>query len=55
MKSVGEVMGIGRSFMEALQKASQSLEIGRNGLGADGKGETDQDKILYELNQCKFG
>ena len=49
MKSVGEVMSIGRSFQEALQKACQSLEIGRNGLGADGKGETDQDKILYEL------
>ena len=33
MKSVGEVMSIGRSFQEALQKACQSLEIGRNGLG----------------------
>jgi len=38
MKSVGEVMGIGRSFQEALHKATQSLEIKRNGLGADGKG-----------------
>ena len=37
MKSVGEVMGIGRTFQEALQKACQSLEIKRNGLGADGK------------------
>ena len=37
MKSVGEVMGIGRSFQEALQKACQSLEINRNGLGADGR------------------
>jgi carbamoyl-phosphate synthase large subunit len=37
MKSVGEAMGIGRSFQEALQKACQSLEISRNGLGADGK------------------
>jgi len=37
MKSVGEVMGIGRSFQEALHKATQSLEIKRNGLGADGK------------------
>ena len=36
MKSVGEVMGIGRSFQEALHKATQSLEIKRNGLGADG-------------------
>ena len=52
MKSVGEVMSIGRSFQEALQKACQSLEIGRNGLGADGKGETDQDKILYELKHA---
>ncbi|MCL4162774.1 UNVERIFIED_CONTAM: hypothetical protein GTU68_003346, partial [Idotea baltica] len=33
MKSVGEVMGIGRSFQEALHKATQSLEIKRNGLG----------------------
>ena len=49
MKSVGEVMGIGRSFQEALQKACQSLEIGRNGLGADGRELTDQDKILYSL------
>jgi carbamoyl-phosphate synthase large subunit len=37
MKSVGEVMAIGRSFIEALQKACQSLEIGRAGLGADGR------------------
>jgi carbamoyl-phosphate synthase large subunit len=49
MKSVGEVMGIGRSFQEALQKACQSLEIGRNGLGADGKELRDQDAILYSL------
>ncbi len=49
MKSVGEVMGIGRSFQEALQKACQSLEINRNGLGADGKEERNQDKILYSL------
>ena len=49
MKSVGEVMGIGRTFQEALQKACQSLEIGRNGLGADGKEITDQNKILESL------
>ncbi|MCH2236111.1 MAG: carbamoyl-phosphate synthase large subunit [Crocinitomicaceae bacterium] len=49
MKSVGEVMGIGRSFQEALQKACQSLEIGRNGLGADGRELTDQNKILESL------
>ena len=52
MKSVGEVMAIGRSFQEALQKACQSLEISRNGLGADGKGETDQDKILHQLKNA---
>lgn len=49
MKSVGEVMGIGRSFQEALQKACQSLEINRNGLGADGKELTNQDAILKSL------
>lgn len=49
MKSVGEVMGIGRSFQEALQKACQSLEISRNGLGADGKEITIQDQILKSL------
>ncbi|TXB65358.1 carbamoyl-phosphate synthase large subunit [Vicingus serpentipes] len=49
MKSVGEAMGIGRSFQEALQKACQSLEINRNGLGADGKELTNQDQILHSL------
>ncbi len=49
MKSVGEVMGIGRSFQEALQKACQSLEINRNGLGADGKELTNQKDILHSL------
>jgi carbamoyl-phosphate synthase large subunit len=49
MKSVGEVMGIGRCFQEALQKACQSLEIGRNGLGADGKEIKDLDEILKSL------
>ncbi|MFN8775558.1 MAG: carbamoyl-phosphate synthase large subunit [Flavobacteriales bacterium] len=49
MKSVGEVMGIGRSFQEALQKACQSLEINRNGLGADGRELRDQDQILHSL------
>lgn len=37
MKSVGEVMAIGRTFKEALQKGLRGLEIGRFGLGADGK------------------
>ncbi len=49
MKSVGEVMGIGRNFQEALQKACQSLEIKRNGLGADGKELRNQEEILYSL------
>lgn len=49
MKSVGEAMGIGHSFQEALQKACQSLEINRNGLGADGKELTNQDAILHSL------
>ena len=50
MKSVGEVMAIGRSFQEALQKACQCLEIGRNGLGADGKGYKDYDLIISKLS-----
>jgi len=37
MKSVGETMAMGRTFKEALQKGLRSLEIGRYGLGADGK------------------
>ncbi|WP_306013173.1 MULTISPECIES: carbamoyl-phosphate synthase large subunit [unclassified Allomuricauda] len=49
MKSVGEVMGIGRSFQEALHKATQSLEIKRNGLGADGKGYKDYETIIEKL------
>ncbi len=49
MKSVGEAMGIGRNFQEALQKACQSLEIKRNGLGADGRELTDQNVILDKL------
>lgn len=49
MKSVGEVMGIGRTFQEALQKACQSLEVGRNGLGADGRELRNQDEILKSL------
>ncbi|HCQ17189.1 MAG TPA: carbamoyl-phosphate synthase large subunit, partial [Cryomorphaceae bacterium] len=54
MKSVGEVMGIGRSFQEALQKAAQSLEIKRNGLGADGRGYTDQDRVLEMLDKASW-
>ncbi|HAX15218.1 MAG TPA: carbamoyl-phosphate synthase large subunit, partial [Leeuwenhoekiella sp.] len=54
MKSVGEVMGIGRSFQEALHKATQSLEIKRNGLGADGKGYTNYDKIIEKLTNASW-
>jgi len=54
MKSVGEVMGIGRSFQEALQKACQSLEINRNGLGADGKELTNQEQILHSLENASW-
>ena len=49
MKSVGEAMGIGNNFQEALQKACQSLEIKRNGLGADGRELKDQNKLLDSL------
>jgi carbamoyl-phosphate synthase large subunit len=54
MKSVGEVMGIGRSFQEALHKATQSLEIKRNGLGADGKSYTDYDQIIQKLTHASW-
>ena len=54
MKAVGEVMGIGRSFQEALHKATQSLEIKRNGLGADGKGYTDIDIIISKLTNASW-
>ena len=54
MKSVGEVMGIGRSFQEALHKATQSLEVKRNGLGADGKGYTDYDTIIKKLTVASW-
>jgi carbamoyl-phosphate synthase large subunit len=49
MKSVGEVMAIGRSFIEALQKACQSLEIGRAGLGSDGKQIRNIEDIMNKL------
>ena len=45
MRSVGETMAIGRTFKEALQKALRGLEIGRAGLGADGKSPSDQGKL----------
>ena len=54
MKSVGEVMGIGRSFQEALHKATQSLEIKRNGLGADGKGNEDYHTVIEKLTNASW-
>ena len=54
MKSVGEVMGIGRSFQEALHKATQSLEIKRNGLGADGKGYTNYETVISKLKHASW-
>lgn len=52
MKSVGEVMGIGRSFKEALQKACQSQENNRAGLGADSKQWIKTEDILYRLEHA---
>ena len=49
MKSVGEVMAIGRSFQEALQKACQSLELKRMGLGCDGYEERNLEKLVHSL------
>ncbi len=54
MKSVGEVMGIGRSFIEALHKATQSLEIKRNGIGADGKGYTNYQQVIDKLTNASW-
>ena len=54
MKAVGEVMGIGRSFQEALHKATQSLEIKRNGIGADGKGYKDYNQIIDKLTNASW-
>jgi len=54
MKAVGEVMGIGRSFQEALHKATQSLEIKRNGLGADGKSYSDYEQIISKLKNASW-
>jgi len=49
MKSVGETMAIGRTFKEALQKGLRSLEIGRYGLGADGKDGSEDPKMKNRL------
>ncbi|MBU4208621.1 MAG: carbamoyl-phosphate synthase large subunit, partial [Proteobacteria bacterium] len=53
MKSVGETMAIGRTFKEALQKGLRSLEIGRFGLGADGKDFSDQQGKLPSSTRLK--
>jgi len=52
MKSVGEVMAIGRNFQEALQKACQSQENNRAGLGADKKEWIQTEDILYRLENA---
>lgn len=54
MKSVGEVMAIGRSFQEALQKACQSLELKRMGLGCDGWETRNLDVILESLKNASW-
>ncbi|HXD01655.1 MAG TPA: carbamoyl-phosphate synthase large subunit, partial [Verrucomicrobiae bacterium] len=61
MKSVGEAMAIGRTFKESLQKCLRSLEIGRSGLGGDGKpwridAEVygDRDKLPREIIKRKL-
>ncbi len=49
MKSVGEAMAIARTFKEALQKAIRSLEVGRAGLGADGRDRFDTSRLRERL------
>jgi carbamoyl-phosphate synthase large subunit len=49
MKSVGEAMAVGRTFKEALQKAIRSLEIGRYGLGMDGREEVSTERVREKL------
>lgn len=54
MKSVGEVMGIGRSFAEAIQKACQSLENEAVGLGYYGKSLMHSDELLDYIKTPKW-
>ncbi len=54
MKSVGEVMAIGRSFTEAIQKACQSLENNAIGLGYYGKSLMHADEIVEYLKTPKW-
>ncbi|TAH41864.1 MAG: carbamoyl-phosphate synthase large subunit [Gammaproteobacteria bacterium] len=54
MKSVGEVMAIGRTFQESLQKALRGLETGKNGLsplGLDTGSEEDKTTLRRELRE----
>ena len=54
MKSVGEVMAIGRSFAEAVQKACQSLENNAVGLGYYGKSMMHAEDILEHIKIPKW-
>jgi len=54
MKSVGEVMGIGRSFNEAIQKACQSLENEAVGLGYYGKSLMKSEEIIEYIKTPKW-
>ena len=54
MKSVGEVMAIGRSFCEAIQKACQSLENEAVGLGYYGKSMLHAEEILEHIKIPKW-
>jgi carbamoyl-phosphate synthase large subunit len=54
MKSVGEVMGIGRSFTEAIQKACQSLENNAVGLGYYGKSQMHAEDIIEYIKTPKW-
>ena len=54
MKSVGEVMAIGRSFTEAIQKACQSLENNAVGLGYYGKSGMKAEELLEYIKIPKW-
>jgi len=54
MKSVGEVMGIGRSFTEAVQKACQSLENNAVGLGYYGKSQMKAEDLIEYIKTPKW-
>ena len=54
MKAVGEAMSIGRNFKEALQKGIRSLEIGRYGLGSDGKDLPQKERTNLDLIREKL-